>query len=167
MSEAAHQEALVSWARLPLNIARYPGLELLHSSLNGVKLSKAQAGKAKAAGMLAGVYDLWLPVRRGPFAGMIIEMKYGRNKLTEQQEWFGGLMREQGWRVETAYDWLTARNLIIEFLMQHDLFADSGAICRGCGGSLSAPLTEKATSSDNMKAAEAISRAHSGSKPRP
>lgn len=167
MSEHDHQCAVIEWARLPSNIARYPGLELLHSSLNGVKLSKAQAGKAKAAGMLAGVYDLWLPVRRGPFTGMIIEMKYGRNKLTEQQEWFGGLMREQGWRVETVYDWLTARNLIIEFLMQHDLSADSGAICRGCGGQVSAPFAEKTTSSDNIVPAEAISRAHSGSKPRP
>ncbi|HJV52835.1 MAG TPA: VRR-NUC domain-containing protein [Noviherbaspirillum sp.] len=142
MSEHAHQCAIVAWSRLPAVKAQYPGIELLHSSLNGVKLTKGQAGKAKAAGMLSGVPDLLLPVRRGPYAGLAIEMKYGRNKPTDEQEWFLGRLREEGWRTEVCYDWIAARNVIIEFLSQQDLFADGG-LCRGCGGAKTEPNAVK------------------------
>lgn len=143
MSEFAHQAALCSWARIPAVIAAYPGIDLLHSSLNGVKLSKAQAGKAKASGMLSGVPDLLLPVRRGPFVGLAIEMKWGRNKPTEEQEWFLGRLREEGWRAEVCYDWISARDAIVEFLMQKDLFADDGGLCRVCSGSVIKPTTKE------------------------
>lgn len=136
MSEFSHQAALIAFARNPAVVKQYPGIDLLHSSLNGVKLSKAQAGKAKASGMLAGVYDLCLPVRRGPYVGMYLEMKYGRNKLTPEQEWYGQRLREEGWYTAVCYNWLQARDEIIKYLQQLDLFADQGAICAACGGSI-------------------------------
>lgn len=139
MSEHAQQAALIAWCRMKPVIAAYPGIELLHSSLNGVKLTKAQAGKAKAAGMLAGVPDLLLPARRGPHTGLAIEMKFGRNKPTEDQEWFLGRLRDEGWKTVVCWDWIDARNVIVEFLTQDDLFADQGGLCRGCGGSITKP----------------------------
>jgi hypothetical protein len=54
--EAIEQEHVIKWARDNEN--NYPFLWLLHSSLNGVKLSKNQAGRAKTQGMLSGVPDL-------------------------------------------------------------------------------------------------------------
>lgn len=128
MSEFQHQAALFEWARLPAVQAQFPGIDLLEGTMNGVKLTKAQAGKAKAAGMLKGVHDVRLPVARGVYRGLSIEMKYGRNDLTDEQRWYGERLREEGWRVETCRDWLTARNLIIEYLAQGDLFADPKAI---------------------------------------
>ena len=44
--EFEHQAALVAWARLPAIKRALPGIELLHCSLNGVKLSKAQDRKS-------------------------------------------------------------------------------------------------------------------------
>jgi hypothetical protein len=125
MSEHSHQCALVTWARLPTTIAQYPGIDLLEASLNGVKLTKAQAGKAKAAGMLKGALDLNLPVARGIYHGLRIEMKYGRNQMTEEQEWHAQRLREEGWKVVCCWDWLTARNEIISYLCQLDMFADN------------------------------------------
>ncbi len=116
MSEHAHQCALVTWARLPAVMAQYPGIDLLESSLNGVKLSKAQAGKALAAGMLKGALDLNLPVARGGYHGMRLELKFGRNKMTAEQEWHAQRLREEGWYVTTCYDWMTARDEIVAYL---------------------------------------------------
>jgi hypothetical protein len=139
MSEHAHQSALFAWGRLPSVIAAYPGIDLLEGTMNGVKLTKAQAGKAKAAGMLKGSHDVRLPVARGPYRGLSIEMKFGRNKQTDEQIWYGERMRQEWWRVEVCYDWIAARDIIIEYLTQIDLFADHGGLCRACAGSISKP----------------------------
>lgn len=139
MSEAAHQIALCQWARNPAIQKQYPGIDLLEASLNGVKLSKAQAGKAKAAGMLKGAWDLNLPVARGPYHGCRIEMKFGRNSTTDEQDWYGQRLREEGWYTAVCYNWLAARDEIIKYLCQRDLFADQGALCAVCGGSINKP----------------------------
>jgi hypothetical protein len=116
MSEHSHQAALFQWARLPAVIAAFPGIDLLEASLNGVHLSKAQAGKAYAAGMLRGALDLNLPVARSGFHGLRIEMKFGRNKMTDDQKWYAARLIEEGWRVETCWDWTHARDIIAEYL---------------------------------------------------
>lgn len=89
--EAFEQSAVVGWARA--NETRYPGLWMLHCSLNGVPLSKAQAGKAKSQGMLRGVPDLFLPYPCGKYVGLYIEMKFGRNQATPEQERFLAAVR--------------------------------------------------------------------------
>ena len=93
------QAAVITWARMPCVIAQYPGLDLLEGSMNGVKLTAAQAGKAKAAGMLKGSHDLRLPVPRGGFVGLSIELKAGKNKPTPEQLAYGEALIEQGWKV--------------------------------------------------------------------
>lgn len=108
------QQALFTWARLAANL--YPGLDLLSCSLNGVKLSKAQAGKAKAAGMLPGEHDVKLPVARGGFNGLSIELKAGRNKPTEDQLWYGSRLVSEGWCVEYLWSWEEAMDLIVAYL---------------------------------------------------
>ncbi len=82
--EAIEQAKVIAWARA--NERNYPYLQLLHCSLNGVKMTKAQAGRAIAQGMLSGVPDLFLPVPKNGYHGLFIEMKYGSNKVTENQE---------------------------------------------------------------------------------
>ena len=57
---------MVQWA-FKVNPVRYPYLEMLHCSLNGVKLSGTQAKIAKGQGMLSGVPDLFLPVPKTVF----------------------------------------------------------------------------------------------------
>jgi hypothetical protein len=118
MSEFDHQKALIDWARLPTIQAKYPGIDLLHASLNGVKLTPAQAGKAKASGMLAGVYDLCLPVARGIFHGCYLELKYGKNRLTKDQVWFGNRLASEGWYTACCWSWTEAQELLIDYLSQ-------------------------------------------------
>lgn len=112
------QSALFEWARLPATVTGLPGIELMSSSLNGVRLSKAQAGKAKAAGMLKGEWDIRLPVPRGSHVGLLIEMKIKPNKPTDEQIWYGDEMRREGWATFVCYEWTDAVRVITHYLSQ-------------------------------------------------
>lgn len=133
MSEFQEQCALFEWSRNPAVQKKYHGIDLLEASLNGVHLSKAQAGKAWAAGMLRGALDLNLPVARGRYHGLRIEMKFGKNKMTDDQKWYAGRLVDEGWCVVTSWDWQSAQRVIIEYLAQEDMFAGAEDVCRMCG----------------------------------
>lgn len=135
MSEFDHQCALFAWARRPDVRRHLPDLDVMEASLNGVRLTKAQAGKAWAAGMVAGAWDINLPVPRGIFHGMRIEMKFGRNKLSDTQEVYGRRLQELGWKVIISYDWEHAREEIIDYLTMKDMFPHptSAHKCDRCG----------------------------------
>lgn len=114
--EFQNQAALFAWARSPAVARQYPALRLMSCSLNGVKLTTAQAGKAKAAGMLAGEHDVRLPVARGRWIGLSIEMKAGDNRPTKAQLDYGEALEAEGWRVAYCWSWTEARDIIIEYL---------------------------------------------------
>ena len=99
--EAIEQAKVIAWARANEN--NYPYLWMLHSSLNGVKMTKAQAGRAIAQGMLSGVPDLFLPVRRGGYAGLYIEMKWGKNTTTPNQKTYKADVESQGFLAKVCY----------------------------------------------------------------
>jgi len=116
------QSAVFEWARNPAVLAKYPALTLLEGSLNGVKLTAAQAGKAKAAGMLKGAHDITLPVPRGGHTGLSIELKAGKNKPTPEQIEYGQHLEAEGWMVLYLWDeWLAVRDAIV-------LYLESGSI---------------------------------------
>lgn len=120
MSEASEQMALVEFATRFQE--RIPELAWLFHPANGEKRDKATAGRLRAMGVRKGVPDLWLPVARyDPVAnvtknGMVIELKFGRNRETpEQTAWLGFLAR-QGWDVHTCYDWMAAARALVRYL---------------------------------------------------
>lgn len=119
-AQPEHEEqcSLFAWARNPAVLRKYPALALLSASLNGVKLTKAQAGKAKAAGMLKGEADVRLPVARGPYIGWLCEMKVRPNKPTPEQLAYGAAMEAEGHRFIVAYDWEEARRDLEAYLSQ-------------------------------------------------
>lgn len=82
-SEDQEQEAVIEWARL--SQGRYPELKLLHHIPNEGKRSPQTAERLKSLGLLPGVPDLHLPIGRGLYCGLFIEMKYGENKVSKDQ----------------------------------------------------------------------------------
>lgn len=84
--EAIEQAKVIAWARA--NERNYPYLWMLHCSLNGVKMTKAQAGRAIAQGMLSGVPDLFMPVAIGNSKGLYIEMKSAKGRISSEQSKF-------------------------------------------------------------------------------
>jgi hypothetical protein len=114
--EFQHQAALVAWARNPAVVRSLPGIALLEGSMNGIPLPKPVAQKAHAAGMLAGAHDLRLPVPRGRWIGLSIELKVGKGRPSEDQLRIGGLLEGEGWKVAYHWDWEDARAEIIAYL---------------------------------------------------
>lgn len=120
--EHDEQCALFEWARNPTVERQYPAIKLMSCSLNGVKLTRAQAGKAKAAGMLKGESDVRLPVARGSWIGLIIEMKAGKNTATQEQLDYGYEMEAEGHQFHICYTWEDARLKIEKYLQQPRMF---------------------------------------------
>jgi len=91
-SESNEQIALFQWVSYQLK--RYPELELLYHIPNGGHRYATTAKRLKAEGVKAGVPDLCLPVARGGYYGLYIEMKAGKNKPTDYQGKWQRLLRK-------------------------------------------------------------------------
>lgn len=108
------QVTLFRWAEYQSK--RLPELALMFAIPNGGKRSKATAAKLKAEGVKSGVPDLCLPVARGEYHGLFIEMKAGRNKPTPPQVQWHMRLSQQGYRVAVCWGWEAAREVIEEYL---------------------------------------------------
>ena len=114
MSEHDEQKKLFQWARL--SEGRWPELALLFAIPNGGKRHIAVARKLKAEGVKAGVPDICLPVGRGGWNALYIELKHGRNKATQAQaKWIADLSA-YGNRAEVAYEFEGAKALIEDYM---------------------------------------------------
>ena len=122
VSESKHQVTLFQWSKL--NERKYPELRWLHSVNNAPKLGKTadiktrqiRGAQMNREGRKKGVFDICLPVKRVPYSGLYIEMKVGKNKLTEEQEEFKTFVEEQDFKTAICYDWKTASEILEEYL---------------------------------------------------
>lgn len=70
----------------------------------------------KRQGVKAGVPDLCLPVARGQYHGLYIEMKYDKNKPTKkQEEWLRDLSK-QGYLTVVCYECKQAITVLTQYL---------------------------------------------------
>jgi hypothetical protein len=121
--EHQHQVALIAWAhRVRIQPASdiEPGATIATYLLavpNGGKRSSPREGaRLKAEGVKPGVSDLLLPLRRGGFCGLWLEMKAPGAKPTKlQAEWLARMARA-GYRAEWRDSWTAAAMLITDYL---------------------------------------------------
>ena len=83
MTESEHQIAFFQWVKVMSG--RDPRLATIFSVPNGGYRSKVTGARMRAEGALSGVWDIFVPVPVGQSAGLWIEMKCGKNKLTANQ----------------------------------------------------------------------------------
>ena len=113
-SEHDLQKHICKWAKLMEG--QYPELRLLHAIPNGGQRHVLVATKLKAEGVKAGVPDICLPVARGGYHGLYIEVKRSGGKPSlSQSGWIADLV-EQGYRVAIINDAQTVKDLIITYL---------------------------------------------------
>ena len=116
MSEHDEQAALFQWATV--NQARIPGIELMFAVPNGGYRLGKTARDLREEGVKKGVPDVWLPVRgiheNQPVVGLVIEMKFDRNKPTQEQKWWMERLAENSWRTVVCYSWREAAKVICE-----------------------------------------------------
>ena len=98
------------------NERRIPELKWLYHWPQGGKRSKITAAILKMMGVRKGPWDYWLFVRRGSSPGLMIEMKQGKNKLTDEQAELGAYMESQGWVTAVCWHWHEAAQAICSYL---------------------------------------------------
>lgn len=121
-SESGEQAALFCWAALHTTREEYPELRWLFAVPNGGLRNKVVATQLRAEGVKKGVPDIWLPINRGPWHGLIIELKRpkteGKRKgqpSQEQRDWINHL-RSQGYGAMVCVGWHEARQAICNYL---------------------------------------------------
>lgn len=112
--EHVEQSFLIEWARL--RSGSVPELRLLFAIPNGGHRHPATAAKLKAEGVKRGVPDLCLPVPRGPYHGLYIELKAGKNTATEEQRDWMEALNAQGYCASVCTGWEAAREAIEFYL---------------------------------------------------
>ncbi len=114
--ESDEQQALFQWAGL--NSAAHPELDLLYHIPNGGKRDRREASRLKLEGVKAGVPDLCLPVARGGYHGLYIELKAGKNTATPlQRQWITALIR-QGYVAAVCNGWEKVAQVLVDYLGQ-------------------------------------------------
>ena len=113
------QEAVIRWAEMSTGM--YPELKLLFHIPNGGSRNKVEAAHLKKLGVKAGVPDLFLPVARGAYHGLFIEMKRERGwRVSEDQAgWISELMK-QDYQVAICHGYEEARRMLEEYLNATD-----------------------------------------------
>lgn len=113
--ESEEQAWLFEWAAY--QVGKYPELELMHHVPNGGSRNKAEAAKLKAQGVKAGVPDIVLPVARGGYHGLYIELKrlQGGKVSMEQEKWMAKL-KGQGYCAKELLGWKAAAEYILWYL---------------------------------------------------
>ena len=95
--ELAEQIKIFNWARY---VDKRPELALLHSIPNGGYRAIGEASRLKASGVLAGVPDIFLPVARGSYHGLYIELKTATGRVSADQKIVIARLQEQNYQVE-------------------------------------------------------------------
>lgn len=93
--ESEEQTAIIEWANIMQH--RVPELALLYHVPNGGSRNVIEAKRLKAQGVKSGVPDLVLPVARGKYHGLYIELKTLRGRVSDTQKQWLDALRNQGY----------------------------------------------------------------------
>ena len=114
--EEGEQMALMEWAEL--EVGKYPELEWLYHNANGELRNKTVAKRLKALGVKPGIPDLCLPVSRGGYHGLYIELKRpsGEGKISDDQARCMEFLISQGYFVRVCLGFDEAVAAITSYL---------------------------------------------------
>lgn len=90
---------------------------------NGGQRAITTAKRLKAEGVKAGVPDICLPVPKGKYHGLFIEMKVKGNKPTENQELWLAALKEQGYYTAVCFGLESAIDVILNYLKKEAITA--------------------------------------------
>lgn len=115
MAEHDEQVALFEWAEYMANL-QWPELRFMFAVPNGGWRAKTTAGWLKAEGLKPGVPDIFLPVPRGCFHGLFIEMKFGKNQLSADQQYYCQFLFEHDYLVMPCWGFEDAQTIIERYM---------------------------------------------------
>lgn len=113
-----HEHQVAIFKQAAIYEPQYPLLALLQGSLTGVNLDIIKAKRAKDAGVKAGFPDINLPVARGGYNGLYIELKTAKGSVRPDQDRIMGLLDQEGHLVLLLKDFSSAEvfDIIMKYL---------------------------------------------------
>lgn len=113
-TEDEEQTWLFSWAKI--SAIKYPELDLMYHIPNGGMRKKSEAVRFRAMGVKSGVPDICLPVARGGYHGMYIELKALDGRPSENQNTWLSALEKQGYYAVVIYGGDSAAQVIADYL---------------------------------------------------
>lgn len=91
VTETSEQQTVIEWCEW--NSGRHPELDLIYHIPNEGKRSSFKGAELRSIGLKAGVPDLCLPVPKGDYHALYIEMKKDNKSRVraEQKKWLENL----------------------------------------------------------------------------
>lgn len=97
----------MKWSQQPAVRKKWPELKLLHHIANERK-DRTEAVILSRLGVKKGVPDLCLPVARGGYHGLYIEMKNEKGRASTEQKWWVEELTGQNYRAIICHGWQEA-----------------------------------------------------------
>lgn len=110
MKENEEQSLLFQWAEW------HPLLSGMFHIPNGEKRDAVTGARLKRMGVKAGIPDIFLPIPKGQWHGLFIEMKTDKGRVSENQKTMIEHLRNNGYRVEVCRGFLKAKEVIEEYM---------------------------------------------------
>ena len=117
MRETRHQINIIKWSQQPSIRSKWPELALLYHIKNETTEGKERVAVDRLMGVKKGVPDLCLPVPRGKYHGLYLELKNETGRTSDAQEWWGEKLLEQGYMWEVCHGWKSAVRVLEWYLM--------------------------------------------------
>jgi len=116
--EHFYQVKVIEWCRK--NDHLFPGANLIYSIPNGAAVSGRERGRLVREGMKSGVSDLHLPVAKGGYFGLYVEMKHddGGSVVSDAQTAFLGAVTDEGYLGHICYTGHAAIEVIRDYMNQ-------------------------------------------------
>lgn len=114
--EDGHQYAVMLWSQQAPIREQWPELALLHHVENERQCTPQQGARRKRMGVKPGVPDLDLPVARGGYHGLRIELKTETGGTSNDQRWWCEQLNQQGYFATTCHGWKSAVRTIQWYL---------------------------------------------------
>ena len=112
MTEAQEQICVIKWSQQPHIRQKWPELSMLHHIKNETTEGPRQVAVDKANGVKKGVPDLHLPVARGRYHSLYIEMKTETGRTSPEQGWWIEHLNAEGNFAEVCHGWQSAVRVI-------------------------------------------------------
>lgn len=129
LSESNLQQALITWAKTQSK--KYPELLWCHAIPNGSKRDSREAMRLKSEGVKAGILDLHLPVPRGGYHGLMLELKIPGGKCKapslEQAEYIS-FLKNQGYATIVSNSFDELKTFLIDYLEGRHVNPEAGII---------------------------------------
>ncbi len=115
MAEHEEQVAVCEY----LTLLRIPHFAIPNGMwVNGGRNKFAYLKKRTAEGVKKGVPDLFIALPNKHFAGLFIEMKYGKNTLSEEQAEWLRILTKQGYKAVCCYGYKEAIKEIENYIKE-------------------------------------------------